>query len=123
MQYLAARLGRPWQDWGLYSAHAGDCDAVTAVMQGKPAFFLTGGERTPAWLCERWAALRGTLFTEDHLNALFADYLAQIPALLREAEAERWPQEAVVYSNLLNNFTSFIRQRLTALDRWYKYAP
>ena len=53
VQYLAARLGRPWQDWGLYSAHAGDCDAVTAVMQGKPAFFLTGGERTPAWLCER----------------------------------------------------------------------
>lgn len=51
VQVLAARLGRPWQDWTLCSAHGADCDPVTAVCQGKPAFFLTGGPDGPARLC------------------------------------------------------------------------
>ena len=51
VQLLAARLGEPWQDWLLCSAHGTDCDAVSAVSQGKSAFFLTGGEVTPAELC------------------------------------------------------------------------
>lgn len=51
VQLLAAKLGRPWQDWGLYSAHGTDCDPVAAVCQGNPAFFLTGGPDGPAWLC------------------------------------------------------------------------
>lgn len=51
VQILAARLGRPWQDWNLYSAHGVDCDPVAAVMEDKPAFFLTGGELGPAELC------------------------------------------------------------------------
>lgn len=51
VQLLAARLGRAWQDWTLCSAHAADCDPIAAVMRGKPAFFLTGGERTPGALC------------------------------------------------------------------------
>lgn len=55
VQLLAARLGRPWQDWRLYSAHGLPCDAVTAVMQGGPAFFLTGGALGPAELCRQWA--------------------------------------------------------------------
>lgn len=50
-QLLAARLGEPWQDWTLCSAHGTDCDAVAAVMEGKSAFFLTGGANTPAALC------------------------------------------------------------------------
>ena len=51
VQLLAARLGEPWQDWTLRSAHGVDCDPVAALMTGKPAFFLTGGKHTPASLC------------------------------------------------------------------------
>lgn len=51
VQVLAARLGRPWQDWILCSAHGTDCDPVAAVCQAKPAFFLTGGPEGPARLC------------------------------------------------------------------------
>ena len=52
VQLLAARLGRPWQDWELYSAHGTSCDPVAAVCQGNPAFFLTGGPDGPATLCQ-----------------------------------------------------------------------
>ena len=51
VQLLAARLGRPWQDWTLCSAHGTPCDPIAAVMRGRPAFFLTGGANTPATLC------------------------------------------------------------------------
>ena len=52
VQLLAARLGRPWQEWKLCSAHGTDCDPVSAVMDGRPAFFLTGGADGPARLCQ-----------------------------------------------------------------------
>ena len=55
VQAFSARLGRPWQDWNLYSAHGADCDAVAAVSHGKAAFFLTGTQ-TPAALCAQLAA-------------------------------------------------------------------
>ena len=55
VQLLAARLGRPWQDWKLCSAHGLVCDAVTAVLEGRPAFFLTGGSLGPADLCRQLA--------------------------------------------------------------------
>lgn len=56
VQLLAARLGRPWQDWKLVSAHGRPCDPVAAVCGGKPAFFLTGvGESGPAALCRQLA--------------------------------------------------------------------
>ena len=51
VQMLSARLGRPWQDWRLVSAHGVDCDAVAEVMRGQPVFFLTGGSLSPADLC------------------------------------------------------------------------
>jgi len=51
VQMLAARLGEAWQGWTLCSAHGTDCDPVAVVMAGRPAFFLTGGARTPAALC------------------------------------------------------------------------
>lgn len=56
VQLLAARLGRPWQDWELVSAHGTDCDVLCAVSQGKPAFFLTGGALGPGEICRRLAA-------------------------------------------------------------------
>lgn len=51
VQLLAAALHRPWQDWKLVSAHGVQCDAVAAVMQGKPVFFLTGGSLGIPQLC------------------------------------------------------------------------
>lgn len=53
VQLLSAALGRPWQDWLLLSAHGVDCNPVGAVMQGKPVFFLTGGNLGPAELCRQ----------------------------------------------------------------------
>lgn len=53
VQMLSAALGRPWQDWLLMSAHGVNCNPVGAVMQGKPVFFLTGGELTPTELCRQ----------------------------------------------------------------------
>lgn len=55
VQLLSARLGEPWQDWTLCSAHGAPCDPVAAVMRGGPAFFLTGGKDTPATLCRALA--------------------------------------------------------------------
>jgi len=51
VQLFAARLGRPWQDWRLCSAHGTDCDVLAEVCRENPAFFLTGGKNTPAALC------------------------------------------------------------------------
>lgn len=62
VQLLSARLGLPWQDWELVSAHGADCDPVAAVSKGKPAFFLTGGALGPGELCRR--------LTEAGLGAL-----------------------------------------------------
>ncbi len=51
-QYFAARLGRPWQDWNLVSAHSGQCDPVAAVLEGRDTFFLTGAGGGPGELCK-----------------------------------------------------------------------
>ena len=51
VQLLAAAVGRPWQDWTLVSAHGCACDPVSACMNHKTVFFLTGGAETPATLC------------------------------------------------------------------------
>ena len=56
VQMLSAALGRPWQDWKLVSAHGRACDPVAECMQGRPAFFLTGGSEDPATLCAQLAA-------------------------------------------------------------------
>lgn len=55
VQLLSARLGRPWQDWRLVSAHGADCDPVAEIMSGQPVFFLTGGALVPSSLCARLA--------------------------------------------------------------------
>jgi len=56
VQLLSARLGRPWQDWRLVSAHGVDCNVAGAVMGGQPVFFLTGGVLGPAEICQRLSA-------------------------------------------------------------------
>ena len=57
LQALAARLGRPWQDWTLCSSHGVDCDVAEVLAKGKPGFFLTGGKTGPAELCQTITAL------------------------------------------------------------------
>ena len=51
LQMLAARLGVPWQDWKLVSAHGRKANAVREVMDGRGTFFLTGGANSPAAIC------------------------------------------------------------------------
>ncbi len=46
VQYFAARLGEPWQDWHLASAHGTDCDLGIALSYAPRTFFLTGGSIT-----------------------------------------------------------------------------
>ena len=53
VQIFSSRLGRPWQDWELVSAHGMDCNVAAAVSRGKPAFFLTGGALGPGEICRR----------------------------------------------------------------------
>ncbi|MBQ9827262.1 MAG: precorrin-6y C5,15-methyltransferase (decarboxylating) subunit CbiE [Lachnospiraceae bacterium] len=51
VQLFSSIIGKPWQDWNLFSAHGAEINAVNAVMEGKPAFFLTDQKLTPATLC------------------------------------------------------------------------
>lgn len=55
-QYLACRLGMPWQDYHLVSAHGmgeEQVDPVGEVRCHKETFFLTGGQFTPQSICCR----------------------------------------------------------------------
>lgn len=51
IQILAARLGKPWQDWNLVSAHGVAYDPVAEVMKGKTSCFLTGGKASAVDIC------------------------------------------------------------------------
>ena len=59
LQLLAARLGRPWQDWHIASAHGVACDVAAlarqACAQGAPLFLVTGGSSRAHDLCGRLA--------------------------------------------------------------------
>lgn len=48
VQYFAARLRRPWQDFRLVSAHGVHCDVLAEVLNHRAVFFLTGGETAPS---------------------------------------------------------------------------
>ena len=57
-QYLASRLGMPWQDYHLVSAHGLGEDQVDPVGEVRcypETFFLTGGQFTPQSICRRLA--------------------------------------------------------------------
>lgn len=53
VQYLAAKLGRRWQDCTLLSAHGRDCDVIGRVLKREQVFLLTGGDETPMTIIER----------------------------------------------------------------------
>ena len=77
IQIFAARLGRPWQDWNLVSAHGVPCDPVVEVMKGKTTCFLTGASSGMNNLCK----------------ALIEAGLGNLPAVL--AEDLTYPTEAL----------------------------
>lgn len=55
-QYLAARLGMPWQDYHLVSAHGvgeNQVDPAGEVRCHRETFFLTGGQFTPRSICQQ----------------------------------------------------------------------
>lgn len=54
-QLLAARLGRPWQDWRFESAHGVACNIEALAALPQPLFLVTGGQNTVGALCGRLA--------------------------------------------------------------------
>lgn len=48
--YLAARLGRPWQDWRFASAHGVACDIVAEAERAGELFLVTSGGADPSRL-------------------------------------------------------------------------
>lgn len=52
-QLLAARLGRPWQDWQLVSAHGAKIDLPYYLKEGRPVAMLTGSGRDVCDFCRR----------------------------------------------------------------------
>lgn len=87
-QYLAALLGRSWQDWSLVSAHAAPVDPVGAVLeaQGRPVCFLTSGKAGAGALCALLAKaglghLKATVgeslgYPEEHVEEFTVSQLA-----------------------------------------------
>ena len=107
VQLFAARLGRPWQDWRLCSAHGVALDPVAEVLHGQPVFFLTGGVLTPQSICQRFVeAGLGDLpvtvgenlsYPEEKLcsgtaKALSEERFASLSVLLAEAAPRRKPR-------------------------------
>ena len=88
MQAFAARLREPWQGWRLCSAHGVECDPVSEVCHGKPAFFLTGGKQSPQNLC-RQLTEAGLGF----LQAAVGENLGSAAERIRRGAAEKIAEE------------------------------
>lgn len=56
VQMLSAKIGQPWQDWRVCSAHGAALDLLCELKHGKPLFLLTSGKDDPARLCEELTA-------------------------------------------------------------------
>ena len=100
VQMLAARLGIPWQDWNLVSAHGVGCDPVYEIMKGRETFFLTGGKYTADVICRELAEaglgdLRVTVgenlsyFHEDNNLSADTGHVDSIPASGLNTRTER----------------------------------
>ncbi len=96
IQILSARLGRPWQDWNLVSAHGVDADPVTEVMKGKPTCFLTGGAVGAKELCKK--------LTEaglGNLSAVLAEDLSYPEEKISSATVRELAEREAAVLNLL----------------------
>lgn len=52
VQEFAAKLGQPWQDFRLVSAHAGRCDILSEVLNHHAVFFLLGRQLNVTSICD-----------------------------------------------------------------------
>lgn len=52
VQLLAARLGRPWQDFKLASLHGRDCDPLALALNHPAVFFLTDARKGAPYICQ-----------------------------------------------------------------------
>ena len=68
---FAARLGVSWDDAALISLHGRDSNLIHAVAASRKVFALTGGENTPAVLCQRLCE-----FGLGHLQAAVGEKLS-----------------------------------------------
>lgn len=136
VQLLAARLGRPWQDWRLVSAHGVPCDPVQAVCGGRPVLFLTGtGEGSPRALCARLAAAGlaglpvtvgenlacpGEKITQGTAGQLAETAFGPLAVLLAEAapraprRAPGWPDEAFARADGIPMTKQAVRAQILA---------
>lgn len=106
---LAARLGRPWQDWRFLSAHGVELDCRELLSSARPAYVVTAGGTGPSAICRAlddagWGDARVTvaqnLSYEDESirTALAAELLdgdfAPLTSMLIEfpqPDRARWP--------------------------------
>ncbi|MGI6258108.1 MAG: precorrin-6y C5,15-methyltransferase (decarboxylating) subunit CbiE [Anaerovoracaceae bacterium] len=51
LQYLCAKVKTPWEDVKIMSLHHHDNNFLGAVQSSEKVFLLTGGERTPGYIC------------------------------------------------------------------------
>ena len=88
LQYFAAQLGRPWQEWSVVSAHGLTCDPVGEVLaaRGRPVFFLTGGAGGAGALCQRLAQA-GVRIRSGPVYELAGQETAPLSVLLVEGYA------------------------------------
>ncbi|MFQ7727450.1 MAG: precorrin-6Y C5,15-methyltransferase (decarboxylating) subunit CbiT [Ruthenibacterium lactatiformans] len=108
VQLLAARLGRPWQDWTLVSAHGAACDAAAAVCGAADRCFSSRAARSARPRCARsWRSGPGRAGRDGGENLSYPDErvtqataaqcaqgaFAPLSVLLAEA-APRAPQRA-----------------------------
>ena len=105
-QLLAARLGRPWQDWQIVSAHGVDCAYSDRLAAGRPTLFLLGVDGVLQLCCDLIRAGRADArvtvgehlsYPDERIRSGRADELAEIPfdslsvALVEPAEQPVWP--------------------------------
>ena len=95
---FASRLGIPWQNWNLVSAHGADCDPVHEIMKGRETFFLTGGKYTADVICrELTAAGLGSLRVTvgENLSYGKADAETERSAGCTASESGTWTERIV----------------------------
>ncbi|MBR5680489.1 MAG: precorrin-6y C5,15-methyltransferase (decarboxylating) subunit CbiE, partial [Clostridia bacterium] len=80
---FAAKLGVSWDDASLLSLHGRDADLIHAVTSSRKVFALTGGENTPAVLCQRLCQ-----FGLGHLRAAVGERLSYPDERITRGTAE-----------------------------------
>ena len=127
---LDATYGQDWANDIGYQAYCepnNDLQYITNIDQRSNKLL---GEAYTRDLCERYAALRETLFAEDSLVGRFQKHFDTIDfcgALVRETQ--KWSRDTDLggkeldFANELNAIKTWLHKRLEYLDKKYNYAP